>query len=428
MIRHTARPALAALALAFSMNAATEPVAPVMSSVRAHQQPFLDTLKNLVNIESGSDDREGLDRISELIASELKALAGEVRFIEPPANSYRMHDTPPKIGRMVQATFKGTGTKKIMLIAHMDTVYRRGMLARQPFRVDAEKAYGLAISDDKQGVAMIIHSIGVLKDLGFREYGTLTVLINADEEVSSPGSRHELARLGAEHDVTMSFEASRAASDKVSLATSGVGSVLIKVKGKASHSGSGPERGINALVELANQVLLMKDLGPRGDGMQLNWTGAHAGSGSHNVIPESAEAHADVRVERADSFDRMEKAVQERMQKQIVPDAKVELVFERRRPPLILGEASRAVAEHAKRVYAELGKALVVDLLAEGGGTDAAFAALNTKNAVVERFGVQGYGGHTADDEWIILASIEPRLYLTARMIIDLSLGKVSAP
>jgi glutamate carboxypeptidase len=162
--------------------------------------------------------------------------------------------------------------------------------------------------------------------------------------------------------------------------------------------------------------------------MQLNWTGAHAGSGSHNVIPESAEAHADVRVERADGFDRMEKAVRERMVKQIVPDAKVELTFERRRPPLILSEAGRAAAQHAKKVYAELGKTLVVDETAEGGGTDAAFAALKTKNAVVERFGAQGYGGHTADDEWILLASIEPRLYLAARMVMDISRGKVTAP
>jgi len=420
------RAALAALAAACAVGfAQADPMPQVLARVQAHKQPYLDTLRDLVNIESGSDDREGLDRISELIAGQLRALGGDVRFVEPGDDSYRMHDTPPKIGRMVHATFRGTGTKRILLIAHMDTVYRRGMLARQPFRVEGNKAYGLAISDDKQGVAMVIHTAAVLKDLGFREFGTLTILVNGDEEISTPGARHELARLGADHDVTMSFEASRANSDKLSLATSGVGSVLIHVKGKASHSGSAPERGVNALVELANQVLLMRDLGPKGDGMQLNWTGAKAGSGSHNVIPESAEAHADVRVDRADSFDRMEKAVRERMVKQLVPEAKVELVFERRRPPLILNEATRSVGEHAKRIYAELGKTLVVDDKAEGGGTDAAFAALQTKNAVLERFGAQGYGGHTADDEYILVESIEPRLYLATRMVMDIARGKV---
>ena len=68
---------------------------------------------------------------------------------------------------MVRATFKGSGTKKILLIAHMDTVYRRGMLARQPFRVDSEKAYGLAISDDKQGVALVIHTVAMLNAVLF---------------------------------------------------------------------------------------------------------------------------------------------------------------------------------------------------------------------------------------------------------------------
>ena len=312
---------LAAAALAAAIPAIAQPVQPVLSAVQAQKQAYLDTLRDLVNIESGSDDREGLDRISQLIYDKLKALGGEVEFVEPGSDAYRMHDTPPKIGRMVHATFKGSGTKKVLLIGHMDTVYRRGMLARQPFRVDGDKAYGLAISDDKQGVALIIHAVATLKQLGFSDYGTLSVLINADEEISSPGSRTMLAKLGAEHDVTMSFEAPRVNSDKLSLATSGVGSALIHVKGKASHSGSGPERGINALVELANQILLMKDLGPRGPGYQMNWTGAKAGSGSHNVIPESAEAHADVRVERADGFDRMEEAIKERMPKQIVPGA-----------------------------------------------------------------------------------------------------------
>lgn len=266
-----ARVALAA-ALFTAGAAIAQPVQPVLDAVKGQKQAYLDTLRDLVNIESGSDDREGLDRISQLIADRLKALGGEVALVEPGADTYRMHDSPPKIGRMVHATFKGAGTKKILLIAHMDTVYRRGMLARQPFRVDAEKAYGLAISDDKQGVAMIIHAVAVLQQLGFRDFGTLSVLINGDEEISTPGARALMSKLGAEHDVTMSFEASRVNSDKLSLATSGVGSAIIHVKGKASHSGSAPERGVNSLVELANQIMILRDLGPRGPGYQMNWT------------------------------------------------------------------------------------------------------------------------------------------------------------
>jgi len=103
----------------------------------------------------------------------------------------------------------------------------------------------------------------------------------------------------------------------------------------------------------------------------------------------------------------------------------VSLTFERRRPPLMLNQGTVAAANHAKAIYREIGKDLVVDEKAEGGGTDAAFAALDTRNPVIERFGAQGYGGHTADDEYILLASIEPRMYLATRMVMDVSQDKV---
>jgi len=168
----------------------------VLAQVHAQKQPLLDTLKSLVAIESGSGDREGLDRISQLIFDRLVALGGKVEFIEPGADAYRMHDTPEKIGRMVRATFTGSGSKKILLIAHMDTVYLRGMGARQPFRIEGNRAYGLGIGDDKAGIAVILHTLATLQAIGFKDYGQITVLINGDEEISSPGSRATFARLG----------------------------------------------------------------------------------------------------------------------------------------------------------------------------------------------------------------------------------------
>src|SRR5258708_21344597 len=181
-----------------------QPVEPVQSLAGKEKPAMIETMRDLVSIESGSGDREGLDRISSLVADRLRALGGAVEFIEPGADSYRMFDTPEKIGRMVLARFQGSGKKKILLIAHMDTVYLKGMLAKQPFRIDGERAYGLGISDDKHGVALIIHTVAILKAINFRDSGTLTVLITTDEEISSPGSRAMLTRLGAEHDAVFS--------------------------------------------------------------------------------------------------------------------------------------------------------------------------------------------------------------------------------
>jgi glutamate carboxypeptidase len=395
---------------------------PVLSLAKKEKPALLETLKELVSIETGSRDSEGLEKLAALIAARLKELGGRVELVEP-GDVYKMEDTPEKIGKMVRATFAGTGKKKILLIAHMDTVYPRGMLAQQPFRIAGDRAYGLGISDDKQGIALILHTLALLKTMNFRDYGTLTVLINADEEISSPGSRSLITKLGAEHDATFSVESSRAESDKLSLATSGIASVTLSVKGRASHSGAAPERGVNALYELAHQVLQTRDLSDPAVGLKMNWTLANAGT-TRNMIPPGAQAVADVRVLRVADYDGIEKKVRERIKNQLLPDAKVEMIFERRRPPLEATPASRALAKRAQQIYRELGIELVVDDVAEGGGTDAAFAALKTKAPVIERFGLQGYGGHTADAEYVLLDSIEPRLYLLARMIMEVSQGE----
>jgi glutamate carboxypeptidase len=307
----------------------------------------------------------------------------------------------------------------------MDTVYPSGMLAKQPFRVDGDRAYGLGIADNKQGIAVILHTLAILKAINFQQHGTLTVLINADEEISSPGSRSLISKLGAEHDATFSVESTRAESDQLSLATSGIASVTLKVMGRASHSGSAPEKGINALYELAHQVLQTRDFSDPAVGLKMNWTLATAGT-TRNMIPPGAQAVADVRVLRVADYDGIEKRVRDAIKKQLLPEAKVEMNFERRRPPLEATAASHALAKHAREIYAELGKKLVVDDIAEGGGTDAAFAAFNTKAPVIERFGLQGYGAHSAEAEYVLLDSIEPRLYLLARLIMDVSQGKIS--
>lgn len=418
--------AVAALALHGAVLAA--PDARIAELAAQNKQPLLDSLKDLVAIESGSRDPEGLDKMAGLVAERLRALGGQVSLIEPGSPEageiYRMEDTPEKLGKMVKASFKGTGSKKIMLIAHMDTVYQIGMGANQPFRVEDGKAYGLGIADDKQGIAVILQVLAMLKQLDFKEYGELTVLINGDEEISSPGSRTLITKLAAEHDAVLSHEGASVTDDKLSLATAGIASATLKVQGRASHAGSAPEKGVNAFYEMAHQVMQMRDLSDPATGLKMNWTVAQAGN-TRNVIPASATAAADVRVTKVSDYDRIEAQINERVKKQLLPEAKVELKFERRRPPLEPNPASLALARHGQSIYAELGRTLGADDKVAGGGTDAAFAGLSGKAAVVERFGLQGFGAHTANAEYVLVDSIEPRLYLVTRMVMDLSRGKV---
>ena len=386
------------MALAFyASHAIAQPHEAVLALAKKEQPAVLQTMKELVEIESGSADIEGLDKIASVIAGRLKQLGAKVELVEAGPEIYKMFDTPAKIGKMVRATFTGTGTKKILLLAHMDTVYPRGMLAGQPFKIEGDRAFGLGIADDKQGIAIILHSLTMLRALNFRDYGTLTVLINGDEEISSPGSRQLITKVGGEHDAVLSFEGGGGPQfDQIRLATSGIGSATITVRGRASHAGGAPERGVNALYEIAHQVLQARDLSNPKVGTHVNWTLARAGI-VRNMIPPGAQAQADIRVDRVADLDGIEQALRERIKNKLLPEAEVTLEFENRRPPLQATDASRALGAHAANIYAEIGQKLTVRDRPTGGGTDAAFAALSTKAPVVEGFGLRGFGAHTTN-------------------------------
>ena len=417
---------LRSLPLSLALVAGVAYAAPqdeLLKQAKQEQQPLLDTLKDLVHIESGSKDVEGVRKIAEYVADKLRAQGGKVEVITP-TDVYRLDDTPEHVGPMVHAEFKGKGSSRIMLIAHMDTVYLPGMLKDQPFRIDGDKAYGLGISDDKQGVALILHTVSMLKKLGVDDFGTLTVLINGDEEISSPGARSTITRLGAEQDAVFSFEGG-GTDGSLRLATSGIGAAYLNVKGKASHAGANPEGGVNALYELSHQLLQMKDLSRPDEGLKLNWTVAKAGT-NRNVIPAEASAQGDARALRVADFDALEKAMQEKIRNQLLPASKVELKFEVRRPPLEANDTARKLAAHAQGIYEqELKLPMKVKSKATGGGTDAAFAAVKTHGGVVEGFGLSGYGAHSNNAEYVQIDTIAPRLYLTMRMIQDLSRGQI---
>jgi glutamate carboxypeptidase len=389
----------------------------VLAAVRQQRDSYLDTLRQLVSIESGSRDIEGLNRISDLIAARLRALGGDVEMVTPGTDAARFEDTPQQIGRIVVARFRGTGTKKILLLAHMDTVYAKGMGAQQPFRIDGDRAYGLGIADDKHGVALVLHTLAALQMLNSHDYGLLTVSINGDEEISAPGARRLIERLGSEHDVVLSCEGS-GREDSIRLATSGNGTVRMRVTGRASHAGSAPEQGRNALYELAHQILQTRDLSQPAVGLKMNWTLASAGS-VRNAIPASAEATADVRVVRSSDWDVLERRVRERVANKLIPDTQVDVRVERRRPALQPTTGSRSLGERAKQIYGEIGRSLAVLDDPNGGATDAAIAALSTQAAVIEGFGLIGAGAHSNDAESIDVRSIEPRLYLLTRVVMD---------
>jgi glutamate carboxypeptidase len=414
---------LLALVVSFGWSARAQTPDAVRAQAQKEKQPLLDTLRDLVNIESGSSDIEGVRRIGALIAGRLRALGGEVEMVPPAANMPRFTSTPDVVGDTVVARFRGRGTKRILLLAHMDTVYQRGMLAQQPFRVDGDRAYGLGIGDDKHGVALIIHTLTALKALNFDGYGLVTVLISPDEEIGSVAERDLIAKLGAEHDLVLSCESSPV-DESVRLATSGVQLAVLTVKGRASHAGAAPEQGRNAVYEMAHQILQMRDLSNAAKAVKVNWTVVSGGS-VPNAIPAEARALGDMRADDEKDFAAVEAAIRERIKKQLIPDTTVEVKFERLYPPLPFREQSLKAAQHAQKLYAEAGGTLKVATVSTGGGTDAAYAALRATAPVIEGLGLVTYGSHSNNAEYVHVPSIEPRLYLLTKMVMDAASGLV---
>jgi glutamate carboxypeptidase len=397
----------------------------LQAKVKESVPQVLDSLKQLVSIESGSRDLEGLATLSGVVAQRLQAAGMAVQTLPTQAPDFHPQLKGAKLGSMVYATRSGSGKRKVLLIAHMDTVYPRGMGAKQPFRVDGDRAYGLGISDDKGGVALILHTVDLLHQADFADYAQLGVLINADEEIGSPGSGAFITQLGSEYDAVLSFEGGGFKEDMVRLATSSIAIVEMKITGKASHAGSSPDLGRNALYEMSHQILKSRNFGDRSKGLRINWTVASSGE-TRNVIPAAANAVADVRSLTNEDMDLMEAQLKESIKDKLIPDTSIELSFYRSRPAFVPNAVSVTLARHAQKVYSELGLRIEVRDRATGGGTDAAFAGLRPKGGVLESFGLRGFGAHSNDNEYIFIDSIAPRLYLATRMVMDVGSGVLS--
>jgi glutamate carboxypeptidase len=191
--------------------------------------PLLETLKNYVGIESGSLDLEGLAKLGDVIAAELKDLGMQVEVIPTKAAASNPLLKGAPLGSIIYGRKMGTGKKKILLIAHRDTVYSKGMGVKQPFRIDGNRAYGLGIADDKNGVALIVHTVRLLKEIGFQDYEELAVAINGDEELGSSGSSAFLIEKGGFYDAVLSYEGGGFEKNIVRLATSSIAIVEMKV-------------------------------------------------------------------------------------------------------------------------------------------------------------------------------------------------------
>jgi glutamate carboxypeptidase len=394
-----------ALAISVPVLAVTDTA--LLERATGTEAAVLTDLAQLVNIDSPADHAAGLNQIQGILTTKLTKMGAEIRNVPSPRGSYN-----------IVATFTGTGTGRLLLMAHVDTVFKVGAAAERPFRIQDNRAYGPGVVGDKGPVLTGLYAIKLLQDTGFKDFAKITYLINVDEEIGSPSSKELIKELATQHDYAVCLEGGRSDDGVVSF-RKGISYLQIEAKGRASHAGNAPEKGVNALLELVKQIPALAQLADPDKGTTVSFTVFQSGDKT-NVIPDRAVAKADIRILLPEEMDRLEKEAAEVVTNKLLPESQIKLTITRGRPPFPQNSATDALIEKAQSVYQEIGKTLTV--AGSGGGSDGNYTA-SVGTPTLDSLGFVGGGGHGVD-EYLEIKSIAPRLYLLSRLLMDLGSGK----
>lgn len=401
------------LSLPSFAGAAASPSKKVLNMCEQAKPGLVQLTERLVNMDSGSDDYPDLLAKQAFLEQELKKLGAEVTIVPAPA--------PREGTNNIVATWKGKGKARIMYMGHYDTVWPSGTAAARPFSIKGNLAYGPGVADMQANLASMLSIVDILVNkLQEKNFSVMTMVLNADEEKGSFGSRDLIMELAARHDVVYSFEGGGTKGDAVIYSARGVGYYRMHVKGRESHSGAAPEKGVNAGYEMAYQMLQMRDLSNKEAGTDVNWTIGQFGTKS-NVIPGSAWAEANIRVSKTSEFDRIEQDMKERIKKKLLPESEISIDFKRGRPPFEKNPVTDGLATKAAQIFKdELG--LEMKPRASGGGTDGNYSS--QKAPTLEGCGLACANYHALDEQ-VDLNSVVPRLYLMVRLAQETMKGDI---
>jgi glutamate carboxypeptidase len=382
----------------------------IYNQAQISQSNFLTNIKALVNIDSGTGDAAGLQAVEKLVIEQLRSLGAEVKTValQPVADQ-------PGAGRNILATLRGRGKSKILLLAHTDTVFKAGDVAKHPFQISGNKASGLGIMDDKGGILLGIEALKILQQNNFQDFGTIGFLINPDEETGSKGSRELIKATAKNYDVALVLEFG-SPQDKVTAWRKGIGYYKLEVKGQAAHAGADADRACNALLEAAYQTLQLRQLSDPQKNTTVNFTLLQSGD-RPNIIPDRATAQADIRVLDAREYDRLERDSRRLISNKLLPCSEVKVAIERGRPPFPSNPRTDRLVKTSQSIYRELGLLLGVE--GSGGGTDGNYT-FSVGTATLDALGPVGSNAHKKD-EYIEIDRLAPRIYLLTRLLMELS-------
>ncbi len=362
---------------------------------------YLEELRPLVNVDCGTYTVEGI----EFVASQFEA-----KFAQMTGWSVKRVDCG-KAGVGLEIRNKPqTEQIDVMLIGHMDTVFPVGTAEQRPMSIDDEKAYGPGVSDMKSGLLNVVYAMRNL-DQQVLDKLSICICMNPDEETGSLDSVDWIQSVAKQAKNVLVAEAARADGGLVKV-RKGMARYKLVFNGVAAHAGNDPENGRSAITEMANWILAINGMTNFESGTTLN-VGIVSGGNGANIVPDHAEAIVDVRFWNNTEYDDIDNELKALAQKPFVEGVSVQLEREAYKPSMVPSEQTEALMMLVEEAAKEL--AIDINWKEAGGGSDANNTAI-LGVPTLDGLGPVGAGFHS-DKEYLLLASIEPRIKMLMRVL-----------
>jgi glutamate carboxypeptidase len=368
----------------------------ILSFLQDHTMDILADVETLVRIETPSNDAVSINRLQDVTQSWLSELGQLTRH-------------PSNIGDVIHARVVGQSAERILLLAHVDTVYPIGAWGNL-WSVMDDRAYGPGTYDMKAGLVQALWALRAMKAQNHKPAWTIDLLLTPDEEVGSQVGLPFIEKFARSAKAVLVLEAPFMNGD-LKIARKGVGDYNIQVHGKAAHQGVEPEKGRNAIVSAAHLIAEIVKLQDLEKGTTLGPNVIKGGTVS-NVVADHVDLDVDLRLWLQDEAQRVDAAL-----KTIRPldGTRYEIAGGLNRPPMEPSEGSYQLLEKAQHISSELG--FKVGAARVGGGSDGNFTAKLAPT--LDGFGAFGANAHQKDLEYIHIPSLAPRTALLAGMLMD---------
>ncbi len=364
----------------------------------AQTDPMIAMLRRFVEIESPSTHKPSVDRFGAAVADELRALGARVET-----------DSQSTTGNHIIGNFGDGSGKGLLILCHLDTVHDLGALDKNPPRVQEGRFYGPGSIDMKASVVMVLTALRSLIAENKLPQRPIIALFTSDEEIGSESSRALIEQLASQSAITLCMEPALG-DGSLKTARKGIGGFDVVVRGRATHAGTDHENGVNAVQEMAYQILALHKMTDYKRGTTVN-VGVVGGGTRSNVVPEECRAEVDIRVVTPREAEAVCKAILSLQPNN--PKANVTVTGGMNRPPMPRTDIIGAAFATAQRIGTELGLAFGEGHT--GGGSDANFVA-PLGVPVLDGLGPMGNGAHS-EREHVLIRSLPERTALLASLL-----------